>query len=68
MSFKPEFKVQGDWCDNAQRFATEEEAYDSAYARFQVWTMPSDFRATECDDEVNYTRKDGRDYGNHAEG
>jgi hypothetical protein len=61
MSFKPEFLVQGDWCSNAQRFATYEEAYQSARARFQVWTMPTDCRASESTDPVNYRRENGRD-------
>lgn len=60
-SFKPEFLVQGQWCSNAQRFATEAEAKASAHARFMVWTMPSDFRAAPSDDPVNYRRVDGRD-------
>jgi hypothetical protein len=55
MSFKPEFLCQGEWCDNAQRFATKEEAEASARSRFMRWTVPSDCRATESDDPVNYT-------------
>ena len=61
MSWKPEFLVQGEWCDNSQRFATEQEAEDSADARYRVWTMPSDFRVTESDDPVNYQREYGSD-------
>lgn len=61
MSWKPEFEVSGQWYDNAQRFATEAEAKASAYARFMVWTMPSDYRAAESDEPVNYKREDGRD-------
>lgn len=60
-SYKPEFCVQGEWCSNAQRFATEEEARLSASARFMVWTMPSDYRVSPSDDPVNYRRVDGRD-------
>ena len=63
MSWKPEFKVQGEWYDNAQRFETEDEACDSASARFAVWTMPTDCRATESDEPVNYVRIDGKDNG-----
>lgn len=53
-SWKPEFQVQGAWYDNAQRFATKEEAERSAQRRFAVWTMPSDWRASESPDPVNY--------------
>jgi len=51
-SWKPEFKVDGAWYDNAQRYSTEEEALASALARYQVWTMPTDYRATKSDDPV----------------
>lgn len=61
MSFKPEFLVQGQWCDNAQRFATYEEAADSARGRFMVWTMPLAWRVVESPDPVNYHVVDGRD-------
>ncbi len=60
-SWKPEFLVQGSWCSNAQRFATYQEAYDSAQARFMVWTMPEDCRAVESTDPVNYVRENGQD-------
>ena len=54
MSFKPEFKCQGEWCGNAQRFATEAEAKASAFDRLMRWTVPSDTRAVPSDDPVNY--------------
>ncbi len=60
-SWAPEFEVQGKWAGNAQRFATEQEAKESAAARFMVWSMPSDYRAAPSDDPVNYRRVDGRD-------
>jgi hypothetical protein len=55
-SWAPEFYLKGDdeWCGNAQRFATEAEAYASANSRFMVWTVPSDYRAAPSDDPVNY--------------
>ncbi len=59
-SYKPEFKVQGAWYDNAQRFATRDEAEASAQARFMVWTMPEACRATASTDPPTY-RWDGRD-------
>ncbi|UCC74085.1 MAG: hypothetical protein JSV86_05870 [Gemmatimonadota bacterium] len=60
-SYKPEFLVQGKWCDNAQRFATREEAEQSAQARFLVWTQPEDWRVSASDEPVSYARVDGRD-------
>lgn len=60
MSWKPEFFVDGKWCDNALRFATEQEAKDNAYALFLRWTVPADYRAVESEDPVNYTYHDGR--------
>jgi len=61
ISYKPMFLVSGQWCGNAQRFATREEAEASAKARFAVWTMPTDCRAEPSDEPVNYRRVDGRD-------
>ena len=61
MSYKPEFLVSGEWSGNAQRFATYEEALESAKARFAVWTMPSDFRSVWSSDDVNYKRVDVSD-------
>lgn len=59
MSFKPEFLINGIWYDNAVRFATYEEALDNARAKFAVWTMPTDYRAVESTDPVNYQWTDG---------
>jgi hypothetical protein len=53
-SYRPEFLVSGSWGANGQRFATKEEAENSARSRFMRWTMPSDWRVTESDDDVNY--------------
>lgn len=61
MSFKPEFLVDGNWYGNAQRFATEQEARESANERFSRWTVPTDYRVTESTDPVNYARVDGQD-------
>ena len=38
---------------NAQRFATEQEAYDSAQDRYRVWTMPTGFFVAETNDQHN---------------
>jgi hypothetical protein len=54
MSFKPEFKVDGVWYDNAQRFATRKEAEQSAHSRFIRWTMPTDWRVSEAGEPINY--------------
>ena len=61
MSYAPEFLVSGSWAGNAQRFDTEAEALASAADRFSAWMMPSDFRAAESIDPVNYKRVDDRD-------
>lgn len=54
MSWKPEFLVDGKWYPNAVAFATEQEAKDNARDKFMVWTMPTDWRAVESTDPVNY--------------
>ena len=56
MSFRPMFSFSGqaEPSGNAQRFATEAEAKQSAAARFQVWTMPIGWSVEESDDPVNY--------------
>lgn len=54
MNWKPEFLVEGKWCSNSQVFATEEEARKSAYSRFFNWYVPTDYRAAETSDPVNY--------------
>ena len=60
MSWKPEFQIGGKWYDNAVRFETRAEAEANAKAKFNVWTMPTDWRATESPDPVNYRMVDGR--------
>ena len=54
----------GETKGNAQRFATWQEAHDSAVARFMVWTMPTGFSVEETDDPVNYRRENGIDVSN----
>lgn len=63
MSYKPAFFFHGQTEPslNGQAFATYDEAYASAQARFSVWTMPSDFGVVESDEPVNYTWIDGHD-------
>ena len=62
MGFKPIFILPGgERGRNAQVFATEEEARESALARFMVWTMPEGIDVEPTNDPVNYRRIDGRD-------
>jgi hypothetical protein len=62
MGFKPIFILPGgERGRNAQVFATEEEARESALARFMGWTMPEGIDVEPTNDSVNYRRIDGRD-------
>jgi hypothetical protein len=47
---------------NSQVFATQKEALDSAKARFNRWTQPTDFGVEETEDPVTYVRKENLDY------
>lgn len=60
-SWKPVFRMPNDpvWYDNAQRYASKEEAMASASARFSVWTMPEAYDAIESTDPVNYMWVEG---------
>jgi hypothetical protein len=59
-SFKPEVQTDstGKWYGNALRFATEQEAFDSARDLAGRWFAVLAYRATESDDPVNYTYYD----------
>ena len=62
MAHRPVFIMSdGERATNAQKFETEQEAFDSAVDRFRVWTIPSDFDTEECEGPVNYHRFNGRD-------
>ena len=62
MAFRPVFIINGgERATNAQVFATEKEAWDSASDRFRVWTVPSAFEVDECDEPVNYIRINQQD-------
>ena len=62
MGYKPVFILAGgERGRNAQVFGTEEEARESALARFMGWTMPEGIDVEPTDDSVNYRRIDGRD-------
>ena len=47
---------------NSQVFRTEKEALESAKARFNVWTIPTDFGVEPTDERVTYERIEGIDY------
>lgn len=55
MAWKPAFIFRGEDkpCTNGEVYATQQEALASAYQRFMVWTMPTDYTAVETDDPVN---------------
>lgn len=53
-SWKSEVLVDGKWASNALRFATKAEAEASVNELLSRWFVPSDGRATESEDPVNY--------------
>ena len=53
-SYKSEVFVEGSWCSNALRFATRAEAEASVQELMSRWWTPSDGRAAESSDAVNY--------------
>lgn len=60
MSWKAEVCVDGKWATNACRFATQKEAEDAGVELLSRWFVPTDSRAAESDDPVNYQMIDGR--------
>ena len=59
-SYKPMFLIEGEWGQNAVRFATRKEAEDNARAKFNAWLLAEGYRVDESDDEPNYSYADGR--------
>lgn len=57
MSWKPEISTDGgkSYGQNAQAFATEEEAKRMAVDIFNRWMLATDYRVVESDEPVNYT-------------
>ena len=53
-SWKPEVLVDGQWSTNGLRFATVEEACGSVMLLRMRWWVPTDGRAAESEDSVNY--------------
>ena len=62
MSFKPEISTDGgkSYGQNAQVFATREEAETMARDIFSRWMLATDYRVTETEDPVNYRIVDNK--------
>lgn len=62
MSFKPEVIVDstGNWCGNALRFATREEAESNVRDLASRWFAVRETRVVESADPVNYSYVDGQ--------
>ena len=61
MSWKPEVKVSNrpEWCGNALRFATREEAEANVADLADRWWAVTETRAVESDDPVKHRWVDG---------
>lgn len=60
MNWKPEVFVEGKWSQNALVFATREEAEQNARDLLMRWFVPTDSRAAESDEPVNYRYVNGQ--------
>lgn len=60
MSYRPMVYVHREWAGNGLRFATQEEAEQSASDLAARWFLVEDFRVEESEDPVNYAIVDGR--------
>jgi hypothetical protein len=54
MSYAPEVFTDGQWAGNGLRFATREEAERWGRDLLMRWFVPTDSRAVESADPVNY--------------
>lgn len=56
MSWKPQVFLPNEnkWCGNALVFETKEEAENNARDLLMRWFVPTDSRAIESDEPVNY--------------
>jgi hypothetical protein len=56
MSWKPQVYLPNEskWCGNGLAFATKEEAENNARDLLMRWFVPTDSRAIESDEPVNY--------------
>lgn len=59
MSWKPQVFVENKWAGNALVFATKEEAENNARDLLMRWFVPTDSRAIESEDPVNYQYVNG---------
>ena len=61
MTFKPEISTDGgkSFGQNAQTFATREEAELMAMDIFNRWLAATNWRVTECEEPANYSIVDG---------
>jgi hypothetical protein len=61
-SYRPEVQVSGEpgWHSNQLRFATREEAAESARDLYGRWMLCTAHRAADSTDEPNSTYVDGR--------
>ena len=59
-SWAPEVFLEGKWSGNGLRFATKEEAEKWGADLLMRWFVPTDSRAVESDDPVNYRLVEGQ--------
>lgn len=61
MNYRPEISTDGgkSFGQNAQVFATKEEAETMARDIFSRWMLATDYRVTETEDPANYRIVDG---------
>lgn len=61
-NWKPEISTDGGktFCQNAQVFATYEEARTMAADIFSRWLLATDYRAVESNEPVNYRLIDNK--------
>jgi hypothetical protein len=57
-SWKTEVCVDGKWATNALRFATQDEAEKAGRELLSRWWVPTDSRAAQSDEPVNYVFDD----------
>jgi hypothetical protein len=60
VSYRPMVSTGGEFAGNALRFATHEEAEQSARDLASRWMLVVDWRVDESEDPVNYAIVDGR--------
>jgi hypothetical protein len=58
MSWKPQVFLEGKWSGNGLAFATKQEAEENASDLLMRWFVPTDSRAIESDEPVNYSYAD----------